>query len=115
MTIFGQVVIGPPGSGKTTYCVGMCDFLRQIGRPTYVVNFDPANESLDAVYADVEPSEQGHQQQEPGGEEKPRQAKGPGPGLKNMVIFDVMEEVVSLSSVMESFNLGPNGGLIYCM
>ncbi|KAH0453749.1 hypothetical protein IEQ34_018073 [Dendrobium chrysotoxum] len=32
MTGFGQVVIGPPGSGKTTYCNGMSQFLKLIGR-----------------------------------------------------------------------------------
>lgn len=30
--VFGQVVIGPPGSGKTTYCNGMSQFLQLIGR-----------------------------------------------------------------------------------
>ncbi|GAY67712.1 hypothetical protein CUMW_258780, partial [Citrus unshiu] len=30
--VFGQVVIGPPGSGKTTYCNGMSRFLSLIGR-----------------------------------------------------------------------------------
>jgi len=30
-------------------------------------------------------------------------------------IFDVCEEVVNLSSVMEQLGLGPNGGLMYCM
>ena len=38
-TIFGQVVIGPPGSGKTTYCHGMAQFLRNMGRKvSFVVN-----------------------------------------------------------------------------
>ncbi|XP_008499765.1 GPN-loop GTPase 2 [Calypte anna] len=41
---FGQVVIGPPGSGKTTYCLGMQEFLGRIGRKVTVVNLDPANE-----------------------------------------------------------------------
>ena len=30
--VFGQVVIGPPGSGKTTYCNGMSQFLSLMGR-----------------------------------------------------------------------------------
>ncbi|CAG8432835.1 7323_t:CDS:2 [Diversispora eburnea] len=36
---FGQIVIGPPGSGKTTYCHGIQQFLG-------VVNLDPANDYL---------------------------------------------------------------------
>ena len=32
MTLFGQLVTGPPGSGKTTYCKGVCDFLRGFKR-----------------------------------------------------------------------------------
>lgn len=43
---FGQVVIGPPGSGKTTYCQGMQEFLSHLGRKVVVVNLDPANEGL---------------------------------------------------------------------
>ncbi|XP_075516885.1 GPN-loop GTPase QQT1 [Primulina tabacum] len=44
--VFGQVVIGPPGSGKTTYCNGMSQFLPLIGRKVAVINLDPANDSL---------------------------------------------------------------------
>jgi len=29
---FGQVVIGPPGAGKTTYCWGVQQFLQACGR-----------------------------------------------------------------------------------
>ncbi|KAF0299007.1 GPN-loop GTPase 2 [Amphibalanus amphitrite] len=43
---FGQVVVGPPGSGKTTYCAGMAELLRGTGRPVALVNLDPANETL---------------------------------------------------------------------
>ncbi|XWS25505.1 hypothetical protein CRYUN_Cryun27aG0074000 [Craigia yunnanensis] len=44
--LFGQVVIGPPGSGKTTYCNGMSQFLKLIGRKVAVINLDSANDSL---------------------------------------------------------------------
>ena len=45
-TIFGQIVIGPPGSGKTTYCDGMSQFLKSLGRNVAIVNLDPANETI---------------------------------------------------------------------
>lgn len=76
---FGQVVIGPPGSGKTTYCNGMQQFLQLLGRKTAVVNLDPANDSL------------------------------PYECSVNI------EEIVKLSDVMAEHDLGPNGGLVYCM
>ncbi|KAH1244518.1 GPN-loop GTPase QQT1 [Glycine max] len=44
--VFGQIVVGPPGSGKTTYCNGMSQFLSLIGRKVAVINLDPANDSL---------------------------------------------------------------------
>lgn len=42
--MFGQIVIGPPGSGKSTYCYGMYQFLSAIGRKCCIINLDPANE-----------------------------------------------------------------------
>ncbi|VDP23239.1 unnamed protein product [Echinostoma caproni] len=44
--LFGQLVIGPPGSGKTTYCNAMAEFLTNLGRKVEVINLDPANDSL---------------------------------------------------------------------
>ncbi|KAL8857478.1 MAG: hypothetical protein Q9178_005972 [Gyalolechia marmorata] len=41
---FAQIVIGPPGSGKSTYCDGMQQFMSAIGRKCSVVNLDPAND-----------------------------------------------------------------------
>ncbi|XP_059613677.1 GPN-loop GTPase 2 [Phlebotomus argentipes] len=45
--LYGQLVVGPPGSGKTTYCERMLKFLQQLGRRAEVVNLDPANDSMD--------------------------------------------------------------------
>ncbi|KAL2438413.1 GPN-loop GTPase 2 [Exophiala dermatitidis] len=41
---FAQLVIGPPGAGKSTYCNGMQQFMGAIGRKCSVVNLDPAND-----------------------------------------------------------------------
>lgn len=43
---FGQLVIGPPGSGKTTYCNGAQQYLRAAQRRVALVNLDPANDVL---------------------------------------------------------------------
>jgi len=45
-TKFGQLVIGPPGSGKTTYVGAMAELLRAMGRKVSIVNLDPANENM---------------------------------------------------------------------
>ena len=38
VTRFGQLVIGPPGSGKTTYVKAMADLLRNLGRKIAIIN-----------------------------------------------------------------------------
>ena len=43
---YAQLVIGPPGSGKSTYCRGMKEFLSALGRKVVAVNLDPANSIL---------------------------------------------------------------------
>ncbi|EXJ55524.1 hypothetical protein A1O7_08452 [Cladophialophora yegresii CBS 114405] len=47
---FAQVVIGPPGAGKSTYCNGMQQFLGAIGRKASIINLDPANDPISANY-----------------------------------------------------------------
>jgi GTPase SAR1 family protein len=82
---FGQVVVGPPGSGKTTYCAAAAALLRAAGRRVAVVNLDPANDR--------------------------RRAGGNGAAAADVDVMDL----VCLESVMRELGLGPNGGLLYCM
>ncbi|KAK5082485.1 hypothetical protein LTR70_008371 [Exophiala xenobiotica] len=41
---FAQLIVGPPGAGKSTYCNGMQQFMGAVGRKASVVNLDPAND-----------------------------------------------------------------------
>lgn len=43
---YGQLVLGPPGAGKTTYCSKMAQLLKKSGRNVVVVNLDPANDLM---------------------------------------------------------------------
>lgn len=81
MTIFGQIVAGPPGAGKTTYCLGMEMMCTSIGRKVGIVNMDFANDKSKLPYT---------------------------------TILDV-RDLITLESVIEDHDLGPNGSLLYCM
>ncbi|XP_020176778.1 GPN-loop GTPase 3 [Aegilops tauschii subsp. strangulata] len=41
---FAQLVIGPAGSGKSTYCSGLYQHCETVGRRIHMVNLDPAAE-----------------------------------------------------------------------
>jgi len=44
MPRYGQLVMGPAGSGKSTYCKTIFDHCENIGRAVRVINLDPAAE-----------------------------------------------------------------------
>lgn len=83
----GQIVLGPPGSGKTTYCRGVSQFSRLTGRPCFVLNLDPGAERAPNVFGEEEHS----------------------------LAYDVAADCCSVANVMKEFKLGPNGALLYCM
>ncbi|GJJ10682.1 hypothetical protein Clacol_004909 [Clathrus columnatus] len=76
---FGEVVIGPPGSGKTTYAYGKYQLFTALKRSIAIVNLDPANDNI----------------------------------LYPCSIS--ISSLITLSEVMETYNLGPNGAMLYCM
>jgi len=128
-TRYGQLVVGPPACGKTTYCNGLAQFMRQMGRQVAIVNLDFANEQLDWDPTGTGGRGRGRGRGQEGGrgeesgssgesdtdsdsaETKPRSDSVKEP--KHCAV-DV-RQLVSLERVMEEFSLGPNGGLVYCM
>jgi len=74
-----QMVMGPAGTGKTTYCRTIQEHCAAVKRTVHIVNLDPAADELE-----YEPA------------------------------FDV-RDLITVEDVMEELELGPNGGLIYCM
>lgn len=54
MPRYGQLVMGPAGSGKSTYCSNMVKHAEMLKRTIHVVNLDPAAEYFDyPVLADI--------------------------------------------------------------
>ena len=47
---FGQLIIGAPGSGKTTYIKTMKEFYSKCGRKTLSINLDPANDNKNLIF-----------------------------------------------------------------
>eukprot|EP00551_Chaetoceros_affinis_P004694 CAMPEP_0203684122 /NCGR_PEP_ID=MMETSP0090-20130426/47873_1 /ASSEMBLY_ACC=CAM_ASM_001088 /TAXON_ID=426623 /ORGANISM="Chaetoceros affinis, Strain CCMP159" /LENGTH=523 /DNA_ID=CAMNT_0050553285 /DNA_START=41 /DNA_END=1612 /DNA_ORIENTATION=+ len=116
MPIYGQVVIGPPGSGKTTYCNGMQQYLRLIGREALVVNLDPANEYHPPT--DAKSETEAEADGNDNGNDSHSQSQSQTNSSQHLpydTLLDTSEDVINLSTVMEELELGPNGGLMYCL
>jgi len=106
---YGQAVVGLPGSGKSTYCEGMRQYISSVrgggggGGGVYVISLDPANERarpLPASHVD--------------GDTDAAAAHLP-PCASFEVAYDVSSELVDARVTMDRMGLGPNGALLYCM
>ena len=115
--IYGQVVAGPPGSGKTTYCTGMQEYLRLLGRNAWVINLDPANE-IPTSYRTSYRNHDDNNDDDDNGQDMTHNHQTTAENNRQLpyeTLLDVCDSVVNLSSVMQQLGLGPNGGLVYCM
>lgn len=112
---YGQVVVGPCGSGKTTYCDGMQQYLQLLGRNAVVVNLDPANNDID-VDTDTDAATTNDSGGTTGSMNDVNESdRHKNTALPYTAVYDVCVEAVNLKSVMKQMQLGPNGALIYCM
>jgi len=109
MTLFGQVIVGPPGSGKTTYCAGMQQFYQLIGRKVAVVNLDPANDHVSYDCAGMNPRLIITSSPDP----SPLFPSLPHSPFPTSAVD--IGELISLDAVQEELSLGPNGGLLYAI
>ncbi|CXJ05248.1 nucleolar preribosomal associated cytoplasmic ATPase, putative [Plasmodium berghei] len=96
---YGQVVVGPAGSGKTNYCKLMKEFMKIKKRNCYVVNLDSANEEY--YY------------------EKKKKAINTTSNIEKELndyyntIYDIdIRNYVDVNSLMEEEMLGPNCALL---
>lgn len=88
MVVFGQVVLGTPGSGKTTYCRAMEALLTSLKRKPIIINLDPANEFI------------------------PYKCAGNVADLMQLV--ERRRRAEAAAAHAKAPELGPNGAVIYC-
>lgn len=79
MVKYAQLVIGPAGSGKSTYCRAMQKHFEAVKRNCHIVNLDPAAEDFEY-----------------------------SPSIS-------IQDLITLDEAQEELELGPNGGLVFCM
>jgi GPN-loop GTPase len=87
-TRFGVIMLGAPGTGKSTLTNAMQDyFVNVLERPHCIINLDPANEHM-AYQCDVD--------------------------IRELIsLFDVMRP--EDDDEQPGLGLGPNGAMLYCM
>ncbi|EUB58413.1 GPN-loop GTPase 3 [Echinococcus granulosus] len=91
MPRYGQLVIGPAGCGKSTYCATIQRHCETVRRPCRVVNLDPAAEYFGYI---------------------------PSADIRDLI---QVEHAINVAQFVDDtmqddeLGLGPNGGLIFCM
>ena len=87
-TRFGVILLGAPGTGKTTFCNALQEFLSEVvERPHCIINLDPANDNM-KYQCDID--------------------------VKDLIdLNDVMRAKDDPEE--PGLGLGPNGGMIYCI
>ena len=92
MPLYGQVVIGAPGAGKSTYCNAMRQFLQALPRPCACVNLGKFTNLL--------------------------QFNALSDPANDLLPYDCEVDVcrlVNVAEVMDKMRLGPNGALMFAM
>ncbi|EXJ84340.1 hypothetical protein A1O3_05007 [Capronia epimyces CBS 606.96] len=111
---FAQLVIGPPGAGKSTYCNGMQQFMGAIGRKCSVVNLDPANDATSYTAA-VDVRELVTLESIMAAEADDGQEQGPGLGPNGGVLYALEEVEENLDWLQERLEaLGDDYVLFDC-
>ncbi|BAM41327.1 uncharacterized protein TOT_030000590 [Theileria orientalis strain Shintoku] len=91
---YAQIVLGPAGSGKTTYCKVFQDYLFSCKRNCYIVNLDPATE--ESLVFENEKNK-GYLNRD----------------KDKASTFDTdIRDFVDIGTVVEAEDLGPNGALV---
>ncbi|EKX72983.1 ATP binding protein family member protein [Theileria equi strain WA] len=91
---YAQIVLGPAGSGKTTYCKMFQEYLSACKRVCHIINLDPATE--EGIVFDHE-----------------KKSKKPGQKKEEINPFDTdIRDFVDIGAVVEEEELGPNGALV---
>ncbi|UKJ89020.1 hypothetical protein MACJ_002266 [Theileria orientalis] len=91
---YAQIVLGPAGSGKTTYCKVFQDYLFSCKRNSYIINLDPATEES-LVF------------------ENEKKKGNLSRNNDKASTFDTdIRDFVDIGTVIEAEDLGPNGALV---
>ena len=93
---YAQLVMGPAGTGKSTYCKTLVDHCATKKRTVRVVNLDPAAENF---YYPVSIGACCYYY----------------PSCHDTELLTDIRDLISVGDAMEGGSFGPNGGLVFCM